>query len=97
MPLLAHHSVAAEFDMSRKITIQGTITGVEWKNPHARNTVLNRMFARPGAPNTDRDALKKGDQAGSTFWRAKDGSMLGCALSMVLADGRAVSLPGGWL
>jgi Family of unknown function (DUF6152) len=34
MPLLAHHSVAAEFDMSTKVAIQGTITRVEFMNPH---------------------------------------------------------------
>lgn len=36
MPLLAHHSVAAEYDMSRAITIQGAVSRVEWMNPHVR-------------------------------------------------------------
>ncbi len=34
-PLLAHHSVAAEYDKSKTVTIQGTINKVEWMNPHA--------------------------------------------------------------
>jgi hypothetical protein len=30
----AHHSAAATYDTSRKITLTGTVTGLEWKNPH---------------------------------------------------------------
>jgi hypothetical protein len=30
----AHHSAAAAYDTSRKITLTGTVTGLEWKNPH---------------------------------------------------------------
>ena len=32
----AHHSFAAEFDRSQKVTITGSVTKVEWENPHAR-------------------------------------------------------------
>jgi hypothetical protein len=35
-PLIAHHSYAAEFDANKKITITGTVTKVDWTNPHAR-------------------------------------------------------------
>jgi hypothetical protein len=35
-PLVAHHSTAAVYDISKTITIQGTVTSVEWLNPHAR-------------------------------------------------------------
>jgi len=111
MPLLAHHSAAAEFDMSRKITIQGTVTRAEWMNPHALlwvetknpdGSVSNRELELP-PPNTlkrmlgSRDFVKQGDQVSATLWRAKDGALLGFALSMVLPDGGAVNLPSGWL
>ena len=33
-PLLAHHSFAAEFDDKQPVKISGTITKVEWANPH---------------------------------------------------------------
>src|ERR1022692_4643587 len=36
MPLPAHHSMAAEYDMSQAVTIQGVVTKTEWMNPHAR-------------------------------------------------------------
>ena len=31
---LAHHSFAAEFDADKKVTLKGTVTKVEWTNPH---------------------------------------------------------------
>ena len=33
-PLVAHHSVAAEFDLDKPITQKGTITKIDWRNPH---------------------------------------------------------------
>jgi hypothetical protein len=35
MPALAHHSLTAEFDTDRTVTITGTITEMKWTNPHA--------------------------------------------------------------
>jgi hypothetical protein len=35
LPILAHHSFAAEYDSTRQINITGTVTRVEWMNPHA--------------------------------------------------------------
>jgi hypothetical protein len=34
VPLSAHHSFAAQFDGSKPVTLQGTVTKVEWRNPH---------------------------------------------------------------
>jgi hypothetical protein len=46
VPAIAHHSFAAEFDRSKAITLQGTVTKVEWANPHAR--FLHRCKRRQG-------------------------------------------------
>src|SRR6202050_353921 len=36
MPLGAHHSLRAEYDVSKVVAMQGTVTKMEWTNPHAR-------------------------------------------------------------
>ena len=36
VPAIAHHSFAAEYDAAKPITLTGTVTKVEWMNPHAR-------------------------------------------------------------
>ena len=38
-PALAHHSVQAEFDIHKSITMKGTVSKVEWINPHSYLTV----------------------------------------------------------
>jgi len=35
MPVAAHHSIAAEFDLNKKVALTGVVTKVEWTNPHA--------------------------------------------------------------
>ena len=34
VPVSAHHSMSAEFDLSRHVTVSGIITGLDWTNPH---------------------------------------------------------------
>ena len=34
VPLLAHHSFAAEFDASKALRLTGALTKIEWTNPH---------------------------------------------------------------
>jgi Family of unknown function (DUF6152) len=103
-PMLAHHSFAAEFDQSKPITLVGTVTKVEWLNPHAHfyvdvkdasGTVTN-WDLETGSPNAlgrrgwTRHSLKVGDVVTVEAFHAKDDSNLASARQVTLADGRKV-------
>jgi len=104
MPMLAHHSFAAEYDSAKPITLTGTVTKVEWMNPHARFYIdvkdekgeMNNWELELGSPNGlmrqgwTRNSLKKGDQVTISGSLAKDGSKLANARTVKLADGRQV-------
>jgi Family of unknown function (DUF6152) len=75
MPVLAHHSVSAEFDSTKPVTVTGTVTKLDWMNPHiwfyldvkdANGNIVKWQF-EGGPPNAlqrngvTRDALRKGD------------------------------------
>ncbi len=103
-PLLAHHSFAAEYDATKKISITGTVTKVEWMNPHARfyvnvkdesGKVTNWNFELGAIPvllkqGWRKDSLKVGDQVTVDGARAKDGSNSANAQRVMLPDGRRV-------
>src|SRR2546427_12452729 len=102
--LFAHHSFAAEYDANKPVTITGTVTKVEWMNPHARfyvdvkdadGKVANWNFELGAIPvllkqGWRRDSLKLGDQVTVEGARAKDGSNSANARAVKLADGRRV-------
>jgi hypothetical protein len=105
MPLLAHHSFAAEFDASKSIRLSGTLTKVEWANPHTYfyidvkedNGSVLKWSCEAGSPGAlSRRGFKKGDlKLGDSIivdgYRAKDGSRLMDARRVTLPDGRVVS------
>jgi len=103
-PVFAHHAFTAEYDSSKTRQFVGTVTKVEWTNPHARfyldvkddrGAVTNWNFEL-GSPLFLRklgwrsDSLKIGDQVSVEGYLAKDGSKMANARTVNLADGRKV-------
>src|SRR5580658_8129886 len=102
MPALAHHSFAAEYDAAKPVTLKGTVTKVEWMNPHARFYInvkddkgaLTNWEFELSSPNGlarrgwTRNSMKEGDVVIVDGYMAKDGSNLANARNVKLADGR---------
>jgi hypothetical protein len=101
VPLSAHHSFAAEYDASKPLKLTGTVTKIEWTNPHcffyidvkneASGKTENWAFEL-GNPNAllrngwTPNAVKIGEEVTIEGTRAKDGTFLGNARSMVLTS-----------
>jgi len=111
MPVAAHHSFAAEYDASKPVTLHGTVTRVEWTNPHARfyidvkepNGTATSWNLELASPNVlvrqgwTRGSLKIGDEITVQGSMAKDGSKMANARNVTLASGKRVfaGSPGG--
>ena len=104
VPLVAHHSFAAEYDASKPVELKGVVTRVEWTNPHARFyldvkdetgqvTNWNLELASPNVlvrSGWSRTSLRIGDDVTVSGAQAKDGAKMANARAVVLADGRKV-------
>jgi hypothetical protein len=105
LPLLAHHSIDAEFDRNKPITVTGTVTKIDWMNPHIwiyldvkeKDGKVAKWQFEGGPPNAlrrggwNRDSLKVGDQVTISGVLAKvDGG-----LSANTGNASQVTLPDG--
>ena len=99
-PLQAHHSFAAEYDSKKPVTLKGTVTKVDWTNPHVyfyidvtddSGKITNWGFEM-GPPNGlqragwTRNTMKVGDVVVVEGTLAKDGSNQANARSVVMAN-----------
>ena len=105
----AHHSIALEFDMEKELTVTGTITEMEWRNPHgwlhidvtdASGAVQSWAIEFTAANALYRRGWRKEDlPTGATVtvtgFHARDGSNTLGALEVTLADGRKLFAGSG--
>lgn len=99
--LVAHHSNAAQFDSTKRVTLKGEVTKVEWTNPHAYIYINVKDAAGKATtyslegfpPNTllrtgwSQKDLKQGDMISVEGCVARDGSPILLAREVTLADG----------
>jgi hypothetical protein len=108
-PVLGHHGFSVEFDKDSPLTLTGTVTKMEFMNPHIYfyvdvkgkdGKVVNWAF-EGGPPNViyrqgwRKDTLKPGDVVTVKGFRAKDGTHLAACATVKLPDGREVSAGSG--
>ena len=99
VPVIAHHSFAAEYDASKPINLTGTVTKIEWTNPHCffyidvkneESGKIESWALELGNPNAllragwTPNSVKIGEAVTVEGTRAKDGTFLGNARSMIL-------------
>ena len=101
-PIAAHHSFAAEFDAKQPVLFKGTVTKMEWINPHVwihmnvtqPNGKTEAWMVEGGAPTVlfrrgfSKTSLQAGTQIVVDGYRAKDGTNKMNAREITLADGR---------
>jgi hypothetical protein len=101
-PLLAHHAFGGEFDPNRPVLLRGTVTKIEWVNPHAWIHIdvkkpdgsIEQWMIEGGTPNTlfrrgiTKESLKVGTEIVVDGYQARDHSLL-------RANGRNITFPDG--
>jgi hypothetical protein len=101
MPLVAHHSFAVDYDVKKPVKLQGTVTMIQWTNPHAHvyldvveNGVKTNWNFEMASPNIlerngwSRKALSVNDQVTVEGYLGRVVTTRGFLTSITLSDGR---------
>lgn len=108
LPVLAHHSFAAEFDIEKPLELQGKVTQVEFINPHSwihidvekPDGVVEKWEIEGGTPNTlfrkgiNQDTLAIGTVILVEGYQSRDGSNRASGRNLTLADGSKLFIEG---
>ena len=108
IPVWAHHAFAAEFDGTKPLKLTGTVTKMEWINPHSwihlsvKNSdgTTTAWMVEGGSPNTlfrlgfTREALPEGAVIIVDGYRAKDGSNRAVGANLTFPDGKRLFMGG---
>ena len=106
LPVLAHHSFAAEYDSSKPVSIHGKVLKMDWVNPHSHLVLevtnadgkVEKWVAETPPPNGlyragwRQSMIKGGEQRTVNGYLSKDGDNLMWAQSVDFADGRRITL-----
>jgi len=105
IPVYAHHPFATEYDSNKPVTLTGTVTKMDWTNPHAylymdvkgddgKTTSWTMELGNPKKLQDAgwmKDSVKMGDQVTVEGWRARDGSNHANANTVTLPDGKKLA------
>ena len=108
VPIFAHHG-AASYDTSKMITLKGTITSIQWMNPHATIDIdVNETAGKTQKYTIEsvsplglsrngwtKDSLKTGDQITVTGNLSKNGTHILRLKKIVFPDGKELTLQNG--
>ena len=108
VPVFAHHG-AASYDISKMTTLKGTITGIQWMNPHAEIDIdvnetsgsAQKYIVESVSPlglsriGWTKDSLKPGDQITVTGNLSKNGTHILRLKKIVFPTGKEITLQNG--